>query len=1072
MRRFLAWVAVATALVASRASATDNHLSGAYDSKRESQLTRTDAPKKSADDKTWLRRESATTAPYLEEAPSPYTEAPTAAPAPVKGGGTGVAYEGEVAAVIVPWEGRSAKSSGYSSSKTPTAKPDHHGVVEDGGEHGKATTDKSDDSPRDSAVPAPVSDDKGAEGQKTVGDKPDRAWYQRTSAPEPVTKTRSPYTDVYGEKTSSLTKASPSATKDQSSVKSAHNVDYDVDRRESEDSHDGKTAGHLSSDDKTNETPVTRPDGGKPSDAYAEKEAAPFDEEAGSSASHAPPAQAAYKWGKDTSESPGDPEKEASRNDDAEESKKDVAVEEAGQYGDRVKETRDKPVSASNGKTSAPHVGKAGASPSYGEDSAAAVDAESPGYRDTPKTKPGRHVQGKESTPGTKSTGDAGSRGDRQGHEHHQYEPAVPAGPNSGESAGRAPIDGKTKPPHETSGTSPYGEKASASSSHGTEAAYDENGRIPSQEHSTSGSREKASAAYAEKGAAPFDDGEMPYGQDRRKRGVAAVTFPWGKKSSAAREAEEARLKAERHGYHAEDEGFKKDAAAEKDSEDNLVPESLDDDKWSARYTSTDRSAVLGKEASTTPVYSSRLPKTKAPDAKSPYDDSEDVTRGEKEKHPATATYGEHSNALGNAQHVTEGTSASKPVTDGTVDDVADADPHGDSESPGYPSMESTPLRLKRGRHIRDGAYAPAGSDAKVSDDIDTTSEDHQYSSERSRKRHGGGWRESIDGNMEAPYEQATAASSKEAGSRYGDKTSSQTTESSGATYTETTSPPDKQEGPPTNDEKPNTPPSKAPSALPEDAPKPSRETAGTPYGASATSPASESSEPHSATTGVTPDRGVVGVTVAWKAQATKAATYPSTDAPLPTLEYHEKTEDKGAVYRDALGPVIPWNGGKPQLVREQETSKPKMRLGSARIEGGGYSQALADLVPWTGGHSLSQRGLESEERPEDPVETPAEEPGELPEDNKPEEETTETPGEEPAEPSEASKPEEEPTETRVEEPVGGEEVEKDDRIMQTTTVSDANVRWDQDDCDPCEVPTPPQQRRLHGAPPERDRCA
>ncbi|KAG7376223.1 hypothetical protein PHYPSEUDO_014058 [Phytophthora pseudosyringae] len=146
-----------------------------------------------------------------------------------------------------------------------------------------------------------------------------------------------------------------------------------------------------------------------------------------------------------------------------------------------------------------------------------------------------------------------------------------------------------------------------------------------------------------------------------------------------------------------------------------------------------------------------------------------------------------------------------------------------------------------------------------------------------------------------------------------------------------------------------------------------------------------------------------------------KSAGYSVTKAPAPKPERHEKPDEKRSVYDGALGRVIPWNDGKPQLVKDNTADK------STQIQA--YGNLLSDIVPWGESHALFARDLQSEDPPEEEEE---------------EEPTTDT---------------DSSAEESFEEPLEPAQVE--DEMMQTTVADDA-VRWDQDDCSPCEVPTQP----------------
>ncbi|ETP43737.1 hypothetical protein F442_09565 [Phytophthora nicotianae P10297] len=166
-------------------------------------------------------------------------------------------------------------------------------------------------------------------------------------------------------------------------------------------------------------------------------------------------------------------------------------------------------------------------------------------------------------------------------------------------------------------------------------------------------------------------------------------------------------------------------------------------------------------------------------------------------------------------------------------------------------------------------------------------------------------------------------------------------------------------------------------------------------------------SVPNSGSDEATHEGNAATVDVSWETRAFKSSGYSSAKASASESDHHEMTD----VYDGALGPITPWNDGRPQLVKEYTTKK------STQTQG--YGHLLGDVIPWNEASLLFARGLQSE--PEN-LQT-----------------------------SEVR------VEKTIDEPsVHGGSKDEEDGVMTTMTVSDENVRWNQDDCQPCEVPTQP----------------
>lgn len=180
-------------------------------------------------------------------------------------------------------------------------------------------------------------------------------------------------------------------------------------------------------------------------------------------------------------------------------------------------------------------------------------------------------------------------------------------------------------------------------------------------------------------------------------------------------------------------------------------------------------------------------------------------------------------------------------------------------------------------------------------------------------------------------------------------------------------------------------------------------------------------------------------------------------------------------VYDGVFGRVIPWNDGKPQLVIGTAMEKPPPYPDHAeadaypeeQTESRDYGHLLGDLTPWRESHSLLQRELQAADN-EQPTEQPApevtsDEPQEVSAD-KAADQTDDKTGDQSAEEKSAEQQEDtsteqpanQPTETSSEQPSEYAETVDDGEVMKTTAVVDENVRWNQDDCNPCDVPTQP----------------
>ncbi|KAE9332891.1 hypothetical protein PR003_g14288 [Phytophthora rubi] len=214
--------------------------------------------------------------------------------------------------------------------------------------------------------------------------------------------------------------------------------------------------------------------------------------------------------------------------------------------------------------------------------------------------------------------------------------------------------------------------------------------------------------------------------------------------------------------------------------------------------------------------------------------------------------------------------------------------------------------------------------------------------------------------------------------------------------------------------------------------------------------------------------------------EAPSSAGYSSNEVPTPTTKKrHEGNENdaeetnsdpahSSPVYNAVLGRVIPWIDGRPQLVKDTATEKPTPYSdpsevgaysdGTENAKSQDYGHPLGDLVPWKETHPLLRRELQSEDV-EQPAEQPASEespskPELVPADksaDQPEDKTVEQPVDESTE-----QPVNQPTEKSADQPTEHAEAANDDEMMKTTAVVDENVRWNQDDCDPCDVPTQP----------------
>uniref|UniRef100_H3H3N7 Uncharacterized protein n=1 Tax=Phytophthora ramorum TaxID=164328 RepID=H3H3N7_PHYRM len=207
------------------------------------------------------------------------------------------------------------------------------------------------------------------------------------------------------------------------------------------------------------------------------------------------------------------------------------------------------------------------------------------------------------------------------------------------------------------------------------------------------------------------------------------------------------------------------------------------------------------------------------------------------------------------------------------------------------------------------------------------------------------------------------------------------------------------------------------------------------------------------------------------RSQAFETRGYSNTET--PGVDRHDKAEENDPVYDAAMGPVVPWNNGRPQLGDYDATEKTKVkphrteatayveRSDTTSTKSRGNGKLLDNTVPWNEHHSLFSRDLQSEGRTADdqPSEQPSEQPSvpatEQPSpSDQPNVQPSETSSKQATEQSAGGQPEqpsESPSEQSGQQPSGQPAIE--DSEVQTTVV---DVRWDQDDCHPCDVPTEP----------------
>ncbi|KAG3098132.1 hypothetical protein PI124_g16954 [Phytophthora idaei] len=178
-------------------------------------------------------------------------------------------------------------------------------------------------------------------------------------------------------------------------------------------------------------------------------------------------------------------------------------------------------------------------------------------------------------------------------------------------------------------------------------------------------------------------------------------------------------------------------------------------------------------------------------------------------------------------------------------------------------------------------------------------------------------------------------------------------------------------------------------------------------YNEKASSPTSgqTSTVPYSGSEEAKHEGDVAAVDVSWETRTSQSLGSASTKARASESERHENPDKNSAVYDGALGPIT------PQLVEEHTAENP------TQIQG--YGHFLGNVVPWNEASSLFARDLQAE--PSD------QQTGEI------------------------------RVEKSVEESREHAAIkEEEDGVMTMMTIRDENVRWNQDDCHPCDVPTQP----------------
>ncbi|KAJ8544505.1 hypothetical protein ON010_g11763 [Phytophthora cinnamomi] len=180
------------------------------------------------------------------------------------------------------------------------------------------------------------------------------------------------------------------------------------------------------------------------------------------------------------------------------------------------------------------------------------------------------------------------------------------------------------------------------------------------------------------------------------------------------------------------------------------------------------------------------------------------------------------------------------------------------------------------------------------------------------------------------------------------------------------------------------------------------------------------------------------------------ATTSTSTDATShpDENEYGADGEITEPAYNSPVGRVIPWNDGRPQLGTEKPTSYRDHAQADAYSDGNDDTKSqnpVGNLVPWS--HSLIERELQAGD-----IEQPTDQPTAEESSDKTEGQPAGTSADKPAEQA-ANQPSEKSVDQSIED---GQAADGDEMMKTTTVVVDANVRWNQDDCDPCDVPTQP----------------